>query len=78
MFRFRLVARSGPARACEIEKVDWTVVRDEKGFAVDFLIVERFTAATVFTFAGGEKGRDWSVRGSCALKGEGLEEGLDW
>ncbi|VDB83277.1 unnamed protein product [Peniophora sp. CBMAI 1063] len=28
--------------------------------------------------AGGEKGRDWSVRGSCALKGEGLEEGLDW
>lgn len=28
--------------------------------------------------AGGEKGREWSVRGSCALKGEGLEEGLDW
>ena len=28
--------------------------------------------------AGGEKGRDWSVRGSCATKGEGLEEGLDW
>jgi ADP-ribosylation factor-like protein 1 len=28
--------------------------------------------------AGGEKGRDWSVRGSCAIKGEGLEEGLDW
>ncbi|TFY78635.1 hypothetical protein EWM64_g5377 [Hericium alpestre] len=28
--------------------------------------------------AGGEKGRDWSVRGSCAVKGEGLEEGLDW
>ena len=28
--------------------------------------------------AGGEKGRDWSVRGSCALKGDGLEEGLDW
>ncbi|GHJ87826.1 hypothetical protein NliqN6_4228 [Naganishia liquefaciens] len=28
--------------------------------------------------AGGEKGREWSVRGSCAIKGEGLEEGLDW
>jgi ADP-ribosylation factor-like protein 1 len=28
--------------------------------------------------AGGEKSRDWSVRGSCAIKGEGLEEGLDW
>ena len=28
--------------------------------------------------AGGEKGRDWSVRGSCAIKGEGIEEGLDW
>ena len=28
--------------------------------------------------AGGEKGRDWSVRGSCATKGEGLEEGLDF
>jgi ADP-ribosylation factor-like protein 1 len=28
--------------------------------------------------AGGEKGRDWSVRGSCAVKGEGIEEGLDW
>lgn len=28
--------------------------------------------------AGGEKGRQWSVRGSCATKGEGLEEGLDW
>ncbi|KAI0040706.1 ARF/SAR [Auriscalpium vulgare] len=28
--------------------------------------------------AGGEKSREWSVRGSCALKGEGLEEGLDW
>ena len=28
--------------------------------------------------AGGEKGRQWSVRGSCAIKGEGLEEGLDW
>ncbi|KDQ17160.1 hypothetical protein BOTBODRAFT_172237 [Botryobasidium botryosum FD-172 SS1] len=25
-----------------------------------------------------EKGREWSVRGSCATKGEGLEEGLDW
>lgn len=24
--------------------------------------------------AGGEKSREWSVRGSCALKGEGLEE----
>lgn len=28
--------------------------------------------------AGGEKGRDWSVRGSCAIQGEGIEEGLDW
>ncbi|KAI9001273.1 ARF/SAR [Trametes punicea] len=28
--------------------------------------------------AGGEKERAWSVRGSCATKGEGLEEGLDW
>ncbi|KAI0347482.1 ARF/SAR superfamily [Trametopsis cervina] len=28
--------------------------------------------------AGGEKGREWSVRGSCATKGEGLEDGLDW
>ena len=28
--------------------------------------------------AGGEKERQWSVRGSSALKGEGLEEGLDW
>lgn len=28
--------------------------------------------------AGGEKGRDWSVRGSCAVKGDGIEEGLDW
>jgi len=28
--------------------------------------------------AGGEKGRDWSVRGSCAIEGEGIEEGLDW
>ncbi|KAG9050838.1 hypothetical protein FS837_001948 [Tulasnella sp. UAMH 9824] len=27
--------------------------------------------------AGGEKERQWSVRGSCATKGEGLEEGLD-
>lgn len=26
----------------------------------------------------GEKGREWSVRGSCATKGEGLEDGLDW
>ncbi|KAG8930801.1 Arf GTPase arf1 [Tulasnella sp. 419] len=26
----------------------------------------------------GEKGREWSVRPSCAIKGEGLEEGLDW
>ena len=26
----------------------------------------------------GEKGREWSVRGSCATKGDGLEEGLDW
>lgn len=28
--------------------------------------------------AGGEKERQWSVRGSSALKGEGLEDGLDW
>jgi ADP-ribosylation factor-like protein 1 len=28
--------------------------------------------------AGGEKGRDWSVRGSCAIEGEGIEAGLDW
>ncbi|QRV76404.1 ADP-ribosylation factor family [Ceratobasidium sp. AG-Ba] len=28
--------------------------------------------------AGAEKSREWSVRGSCATKGEGLEEGLDW
>ncbi|ODO05126.1 arf/Sar family protein [Cryptococcus wingfieldii CBS 7118] len=28
--------------------------------------------------AGQEKGREWSVRGSCAVKGDGLEEGLDW
>lgn len=28
--------------------------------------------------AGGEKSRPWSVRGSSATKGEGLEEGLDW
>ncbi|KZW03909.1 ARF/SAR superfamily [Exidia glandulosa HHB12029] len=28
--------------------------------------------------AGGETGREWSVRGSCAIKGDGLEEGLDW
>jgi ADP-ribosylation factor family len=28
--------------------------------------------------AGGEKSRPWSVRGSCATKGEGLEDGLDW
>ncbi|KAH8830677.1 ADP-ribosylation factor family-domain-containing protein [Flagelloscypha sp. PMI_526] len=28
--------------------------------------------------AGGEKTRPWSVRGSCAKQGEGLEEGLDW
>jgi signal recognition particle receptor subunit beta len=28
--------------------------------------------------AGGEKGRDWSVRGSCAIEGKGIEEGLDW
>ncbi|KAH8113388.1 ARF SAR [Phellopilus nigrolimitatus] len=28
--------------------------------------------------AGAEKGRQWSVRGSCATKGEGLEDGLDW
>ena len=28
--------------------------------------------------AGGERGRAWSVRGCCAIKGEGLEDGLDW
>lgn len=28
--------------------------------------------------AGGETTRQWSVRGCSALKGEGLEEGLDW
>jgi ADP-ribosylation factor-like protein 1 len=28
--------------------------------------------------AGGEKTRQWSVRGSCAIKGDGLEDGLDW
>lgn len=28
--------------------------------------------------AGGEKSREWSVRGSCAKTGEGLEVGLDW
>jgi hypothetical protein len=28
--------------------------------------------------AGSERNREWSVRGSCATKGEGLEEGLDW
>lgn len=24
------------------------------------------------------KGRQWSIYKSCAIKGEGLEEGLDW
>jgi ADP-ribosylation factor-like protein 1 len=28
--------------------------------------------------AGIETNRPWSVRGSSALKGEGLEEGMDW
>jgi ADP-ribosylation factor-like protein 1 len=28
--------------------------------------------------AGGETKRQWSVRGSCATSGEGLEVGLDW
>lgn len=28
--------------------------------------------------AGGENARPWSVRGCCALKGEGLNDGLDW
>ncbi|EIW76087.1 ARF SAR [Coniophora puteana RWD-64-598 SS2] len=28
--------------------------------------------------AGGETSRQWSVRGSCATRGEGLEDGLDW
>lgn len=28
--------------------------------------------------AGGENARPWSVRGCCAIKGEGLNDGLDW
>lgn len=24
------------------------------------------------------KGRQWSIHKSCAIKGEGLEQGLDW
>jgi ADP-ribosylation factor-like protein 1 len=28
--------------------------------------------------AGAEKTRPWSVRGSSATRGDGLEEGLDW
>lgn len=28
--------------------------------------------------AGAETGRQWSVRGSSAINGEGLEVGLDW
>ena len=28
--------------------------------------------------AGGERTRPWSVRGSSATKGEGLNDGLDW
>ncbi|CCA69505.1 probable ARL1-ADP-ribosylation factor [Serendipita indica DSM 11827] len=28
--------------------------------------------------AGGETTRPWSVRGCCAIKGEGLHDGLDW
>ncbi len=28
--------------------------------------------------AGGETHRPWSVRGSSAINGEGLEEGMDW
>ncbi|KAF6762573.1 small monomeric GTPase [Ephemerocybe angulata] len=28
--------------------------------------------------AGGETSRPWSVRGSCAVSGQGLEDGLDW
>ena len=32
----------------------------------------------VLGLAGQEKSRPWSVRGSCATKGEGLEDGLDW
>jgi ADP-ribosylation factor-like protein 1 len=27
---------------------------------------------------GGENARPWSVRGCCAIKGEGLHDGLDW
>ena len=32
----------------------------------------------VLGLAGQEKSRRWSVRGSCATKGDGLEDGLDW
>lgn len=28
--------------------------------------------------AGGEKDRPWSLQGSCATTGEGLDEGLSW
>ena len=28
--------------------------------------------------AGAEKDRQWSVQGSCATSGDGLEEGLTW
>ena len=36
------------------------------------------TVSEKLGLAGGEKERQWSVRGSCATKGEGLAEGLDW
>ncbi|EIW61877.1 ARF/SAR [Trametes versicolor FP-101664 SS1] len=36
------------------------------------------TVSEKLGLAGGEKERQWSVRGSCATKGEGLEDGLDW
>lgn len=36
------------------------------------------TVSDELGLAGGEKSRPWSVRGCCALTGNGLEEGLDW
>lgn len=38
------------------------------------------TAAEVSTGLGLDtlKNRQWSIHKSCAIKGEGLEEGLDW
>ncbi|KAI0663116.1 ADP-ribosylation factor family-domain-containing protein [Cubamyces menziesii] len=42
------------------------------------MLSEEELAGEKLGLAGGEKERQWSVRGSCATKGEGLEEGLDW